>query len=123
MGVALTLSVFGIFGGAKMLCDKGIQTQVGVIKELDSNTIERSSVPIIGQAIDYYNNLFTTQNVVSQKKRIILLKDNRSTIFLSNVKGVSYENYLNRDTYITGQYDTCSQTLKPQSQSDLQLFQ
>lgn len=106
-----------------MLCDKGIQTQVGIIKELDSSSSEKSAVPIIGQVIDYYRNLFTNQNTTSQKKRIILLKDDRSTIFLSDAKGVSYNNYLNRDLYITGQYDSCSQILKPASPSDLQLFQ
>src|SRR3990167_9464453 len=45
MGVALALSVFGIFGGSKMLCDKGIQTQVGMIKELESSSSEKSTVP------------------------------------------------------------------------------
>lgn len=123
MGVALALSAFGIFGGAKMLCDKGIQTQVGILKELDSTSIERSNVPIIGQAIDYYHNLFTSQNTTTQKKRVILLKDDRSTIFLPNTRGVLYESLLNQPVYTTGQYDSCSQTLKPQSPSDLQLFQ
>jgi len=123
MGVALALSVFGIFGGSKMLCDKGVQTQVGMIKELDSVTIERSTVPLLGAVFDYYSNLFTVQSAVSQKKRIILLKDDRTTIFLPNTRGVSYYNYLNAQVYATGQYDSCSQVLKPSDQSDIQPFQ
>ena len=123
MGVALTLSVFGIFGGSKMLCDKGIQTQVGLIKELDSNTIERSTVPILGAVFDYYNNLFTSQNTISQKKRIILLKDDKTSIYLPSARGISYYNYLNAQVYATGQYDSCSQVLKPSDQSDIQPFQ
>ena len=106
-----------------MLCDKGIQTQVGMIKELESSSSEKSTVPFLGAVFDYYNNLFVNQTVVSQKKRTILLKDDRTTIYLPATRSVSYEGLLNQPVYATGQYDSCSQTLKPTNQSDLQPFQ
>lgn len=34
-GVALALGVFGILGAGNLLCEKGIQTQIGVIKVLN----------------------------------------------------------------------------------------
>lgn len=125
MGVVLALSAFGIFGGSKMLCDKGIQTQVGMLKELNSTTLEKSTIPLLGTILDYYQNP-TISNPQTLKKRMVLLKDDHSTIYLPYVKEVSYDNYfnyLNQQIYITGQYDICSQTLKPQSPSDIQLFQ
>src|SRR3989344_7304729 len=33
-GVALALGVFGVLGSGRILCDKGIQTQIGTIKIL-----------------------------------------------------------------------------------------
>src|SRR3989338_3621357 len=58
MGVALALSVFGIFGGSKMLCDKGVQTKLGTLKILAVPENE-PSIPLLSPAIDYYKKLFS----------------------------------------------------------------
>lgn len=34
MGVVLTLSVFGIFGGGQILCDRGTQVEIGTVRQL-----------------------------------------------------------------------------------------
>ncbi|RJQ38041.1 hypothetical protein C4559_02350 [Candidatus Microgenomates bacterium] len=123
MGVALALSLFGIFGSSKMLCDKGIQTQVGIVKELYSITQEES-IPIFDGIANYYNSLLLfTSNTKTQNKRVILLKADNSTIFLPYLNNITYIPYLNRQIFATGQYDSCSQTLTPSSPLDLQLFQ
>lgn len=123
MGVALALSLFGIFGSSKMLCDKGTQTQIGILKELTSITQEES-IPILKGIANYYNSLlFFTSNTKIQNKRVILLKGDNSTIYLPYLNSITYIPYLNRQIFATGQYDSCSQTLTPSSQLDLQLFQ
>lgn len=117
-GVALALSFFGIFGSAKMLCDKGIQTQVGMVKQLTTKNIEQPNVNFIDNII----NLLSNQNMQTSKKRIILLKDDHSTIYLPYLKEVSYSNFLGRQIYITGQFNSCSQTLTPTLQNDIEPF-
>src|SRR3989344_7500955 len=62
-GVAIALSVFGIFGGSKMLCDKGTQTEVGIIRILNVQEAEDSNVPILGFIIDSIKETLGTQTL------------------------------------------------------------
>lgn len=111
-GVAIALSVFGIFGGSKLLCDKGVQTEIGLIKILNSQEAENSNVPLLGFVIDYLKGAIGTQTT---HNRIILQMRNDSVINLPYSGKINFSIYKNKEVYVTGNYDSCSRTLKTES--------
>ena len=107
-GVAVALSVFGIFGGSKVLCDKGIQTEVGIVKILNAQEPENSNIPVLGFIIDYLRGTLGTQ---TSRNRVILQTKN-TTITLPFSKKVNFQHYNNKEVFVTGNYDNCSRILK-----------
>lgn len=116
MGVAFALSLFG----AKMLCDKGIQTHVGTVRILAADNMETSSIPFIGTFVDWYDYFFSINR--RPKKRTVLVRRDNSTIHLVYAQDVNYKIYDTQYVYATGQYDSCSMTLKPSTQADVELY-
>lgn len=106
-GIAVALSVFGFFGGSKILCDKGIQTQIGTIKVLKYQESEESNLPFIGWAIDYFSGKLGRSTV---SNRIVLEFGDNDTIHIPNA--ASLTQFSGQKVYATGSYDSCSQTLK-----------
>lgn len=51
MGVALVIGSFGIFGGTRAFCEKGVQTKQGVIKSLNYQDAQKNTwidyIPIV----------------------------------------------------------------------------
>ncbi len=122
MGVALVFSTFGIFGGSKLLCDKGRQTHQGKFLQLATNDHPPSTIPLIGPVIDYYNSLMHPDFIARPKKRLILQTANSETIYIPHVNLIYYTQALNNTVFITGDYDSCSKTLRPQSQEDVEII-
>lgn len=116
MGVALVLSVFGIFGGGQVLCNRGVQSQIGVIKVLQVKE-EPISVPVIGPLL----SVIVPSRV---ENRIILVKPDLSTISLiGNAASIPNTKYQLHDTYVvTGQYDSCAQSLTVDNPASLQPY-
>ena len=110
-GVVLALSTIGLFGGSKMLCDKGEQTLSGTLKVLKVKDTP-PAMPILSQVINSFNYIIYHKDWPSLTKRFILvdMKD------LSTVALVAPESQiaplLNSLVYATGEYDSCSRILK-----------
>ena len=111
-GVAIALSVFGIFGGSKMLCDKGTQTEVGIIRILNVQEAEDSNVPILGFIIDSIKETLGTQTL---HNRVILQPGSGSTINLPHSGKLSVQGFKDREVFVTGKFDECSRVLKPEN--------
>lgn len=110
-GVAIALSVFGFFGGSKILCDKGTQTQIGTVRVLNTMEPESSNIPLIGFFVDFLRNTLGTQTT---HNRIVLELEDTSTIQLPLTKA-SPQTFKDQLVYTTGPYDSCSRVLKAQS--------
>lgn len=122
MGVVLIFSTFGLFGGSKLLCEKGRQTHQGKLIQLTTNDHAVSTLPLIGPVIDYYNMLMHPDFIARPKKRIILQTANAETIYIPHVNLIYYDQALGNTVLITGSYDSCSKTLRPQSQEDVEVI-
>lgn len=108
-GVAVALSVFGLFGGSKILCDKGTQTEIGIIKILNVQETESSNVPILGFIIDSIKGTLGTQTL---HNRVILQTGASSTIHLPHTSKMGFQEYIDKEVFVTGNYDSCSRVLK-----------
>lgn len=120
LGVALALSVFGIFGGSKMLCDKGMQSEIGMIKVLKTTEPEASGVFLLGPFIDLYNARF---NLSVSHPRVLLIKNNADTIGIPYNSSLNLGIFINQPVIATGQYDACSAVLKVNNQAFLEPVQ
>lgn len=116
-GVVLAISLFGIFGGGKILCDKGTQTHIGIIKILEAREIYTKPVP----ALSYLFELFTPPQK-QIKNRIILIKKDYSTLYLPFSEEVNFSKYNNFTVIVTGDYNSCSDTLIVTDPYTIQLF-
>lgn len=119
MGVFLALSVFGVFGGGHLLCDKGEQSQIGVIKVLTVREAEKSSLPFIGTILDYVTSFSTTQIL---HPKTVLIKDDRTVIHLPYYKQIDLAKYTNYPVIVTGSYDSCSQTLRVVGKDGIEIY-
>lgn len=105
MGVFLALSVFGIFGGGKILCDKGTQVEIGTIKQLQVLQVDPgSSIPVLSQILDYLNPQ-------QFRPKFILIKADESVTQLPYSATLNLTRFANSRVIATGQYDACAQTL------------
>ena len=115
MGVFLTLSVFGIFGGGQILCDKGTQTHLGNIKILNTFDAESREIPFLSWVLDK----------VSPKaihNRVILIKNNGETLRIPYTKQVEFDNFRDRNVLATGVYDACAGTLKVADKTAVEVY-
>lgn len=103
MGVALVVGTFGIFGGTKAFCQKGVQTKMGTIKTLVYQDKQQDSwidfIPII--------NSFFSKGMIN---RTILITPNNETIRVmipNTVKPID----LQTPYFVTGALDSCSNTI------------
>lgn len=113
MGVALALGTFGIFGGTKALCDKGVQTKIGMIRTLTYQ--EEKAVSFLND-IPVLNMLFKKPTT----NRTILLEPNNNVIHVVLKKYVTLPVDLQRPILTTGSYDSCSNTLTVETPDALQ---
>ncbi|MBP9690563.1 hypothetical protein KBD81_00625 [Candidatus Woesebacteria bacterium] len=116
MGVFLSLSVFGILGGGKILCDKGVQTHIGTIRTLQVLEHDSKDIP-------YLQNLIEYLSPTVEKNRVILIKSDYSSVTLPYSRFVDLNNYDNAVVIATGQFDSCSQRLTVKDPKAIELFQ
>ncbi len=109
-GIAMVITTFGIFGGTKAFCSKGVQSHIGQLHQLQiSNAPDRSVIVeramIIWDALT--GNDFTRRN----RKRVVLVKDDQSVITVSErVANLSLPSF-QLPVIVTGDFDSCSQTI------------
>ncbi|OGH04564.1 MAG: hypothetical protein A2W22_04840 [Candidatus Levybacteria bacterium RBG_16_35_11] len=111
-GVVLVLSVVGIFGGGKIICDKGTQTYIGTIKVLKAKEIYQKKVPILSYVLD-----IIAPPVKEIKNRVVLIKANEDVISLPFSEVVDLTIYNNQRVAVTGNYDVCSNILNVAEQN------
>lgn len=117
MGVFLALSVFGIFGGGKMLCDKGVQSLIGTIKILQVTQTEGRHIPILSNLISYLKNESNQPH-----PRTLLVKQDGTAINLPPSRFVDLVPFQNYSVIATGDYDACGQTLKVTDPAAVEFF-
>ncbi len=110
MGVALVIGSFGIFGGTKAFCQKGIQTKIGIIKILRYQDMQQEDwidfVPII--------NTFFKKGLINRK---ILVASDNTTYKIIHDKSVIIDP---SNAYITGALDSCSNTITVENQNGIE---
>ncbi len=121
MGVALALSIFGIFGGGKILCDKGVQTQIGVIKTLNIYDSDSSTIPVLSLFLNYFNPKQTHNKVVLVKndETVISLKLAQRSLINNPSSLITTGGY---PVIATGNYDSCSQVLTVTDPSAIEIY-
>lgn len=105
-GVVLTLSIFGFFGGNQLLCDKGMQSQIGTIKVLNMKEIYSRPVPVIAYLME-----LVSPPIKQIKSRTILVKNDGATLYLPFSEKIDFSQYSSNHVIATGNYNSCSQTL------------
>jgi hypothetical protein len=123
MGVGLVLSTFGIFGGAKLLCDKGRQTHVGVVRVLGTPDQIDYRWPLIEPVVEYYRNFMNPGRINSHHPRAILHIGGSETLYVPYVKEADLLMYNGQKVFITGEYDSCSRTLQVGNIGDVEAFE
>lgn len=122
-GILLVLATFGIFGGTKALCNKGEQSHIGMIMQL--NLPEPLPVPsILERALNAWSTLTgnTTQIQSATHNRLVLVKQDQTVFHIldaipSNVLFVSNVPYI-----LTGDIDNCSQTITLKTPNAIQEY-
>ena len=115
-GVFLALSIFGILGGGKILCDKGNQSQIGTVRILNiKDTDNASDLPIISLWINYFKPRHTYS-------RAVLIRPSGDVIRLPYSNVVNFSTYANYDVVATGNYDACDQSLTITNPSGMEIF-
>ncbi len=116
MGVFLTLSVFGVFGGGKILCDKGSQSHIGIVRVLNIEDEIPSQIPLLDPFLSYF--------APRQKyKRTVLIRDDSSVIKFSFVRNVDFSKFTDQFVVATGNYDSCGQTLALEDKEGIEMLQ
>jgi len=107
IGVGAVLVVTGIFGGNKILCDKGVQTKIGQVRVLsfiqttEVNPLKNKVLTLLGRP---YQS--TTTNL------IILIDGNQNTIQLTSNSQSYLVGLAGHDVVATGNFNSCIQELK-----------
>jgi hypothetical protein len=114
-GVALVISVFGLFGGNQIICDKGSQTLVGDIRVLNAREIYDRPVPVISYFLE-----LVAPPVKQIKKRTILLKTDNNTVYLPYSEEVNYSDYNGLRVLVTGNFNSCNQSLAVDSPDSIE---
>ena len=120
-GVFLTLSVFGIFGGSKIFCDHGRQTQIGYLQTLSAiDSDSPVTIPILSGFVDFLSSL-TGSVTTSSHPRVILIKSDYSVLHLPYSSAVDLSSYEKKPAIATGNYDSCAQSLTVKNPADIQV--
>ncbi len=110
MGVALVIGSFGVFGGTKAFCQKGIQTKIGVVKVLHYQDLQQDSL------IDYVPILssFFKKGLIN---RTILITIDNQTYRILHDKSITIDT---SSAYITGALDSCANTITVENQNGIE---
>lgn len=110
MGIALVIGSFGIFGGTKAFCQKGIQTKIGIIKVLHYQDLQQDTwidfVPILSS---FFKKGLTNRQILvtpdNQTYRIL----HDSNVIIDITSG-----------YITGSLDSCANSITVENQNGIE---
>ena len=118
MGVAVAIGIISIFGVSNVFCAKGVQSEIGVIKTLNIEDTRTTNIPVIGSLFDWFSARTNPQT----HARVVLVRDDNTTIRLPYSKNVKFATYQNLPVIVTGNYDACNSTLTVQDESGVETF-
>ncbi len=116
MGIAVVLGTFGILGGTRAFCEKGVQTRIGKITTL---TYEDSLKPNLFSYLPFLEDFVGGKT----EKRTILIETDRSAlrmIFKNHLSATALT--FNTDYFVTGSFDSCTQSITVENPQSIQPF-
>lgn len=117
-GIILMITTFGIFGGTKAFCDKGIQTRTGRVLVLSM------SEEFIDPSLPWWQKII--ENYLPSPKpatnRIVLIPPSGSPIRIVSTNTNQLKTHNNQQTIITGTLDACSQTLTITDPNSIEIY-
>ncbi len=116
-GVVLAFSFFGLVGGSKIICNKGNQSHIGLVKSLAYREIYSESLPLLGYVLD-----IVTPPKKFIKNSTILITQEGQTINLPYSKHLEIGLFSNKTVIATGEYDSCSRSLVIDQSSGVEEF-
>lgn len=105
-GIALVITSFGIFGGTKAFCTRGIQTETGTFKILKIADDHDAPLPFIDQVKGLLWNVEKDPG-----NRMVLIKQNTDILHITRLSKADARKISGKKIYVTGEYDACSQTI------------
>lgn len=105
-GIALFITAFGIFGGTKAFCSRGVQSHIGMLHVLQYPKSTQESVPLIDTIREM---LFGQKKHIGN--RIVIIGDNGNILQIKYIlleEGKKLEGY---QVIVTGEYDACAQSI------------
>lgn len=104
-GIAVVIGTFGIFGGTKAFCSKGIQTKIGIVRTLSHEDITTLGLT---KYIPFYKSLTQNKKVL----RTVLITDN-GVFHLVPKRGIDLGKISPQfPQIITGDLDSCTNSLR-----------
>src|SRR3989338_7295204 len=79
------------------------------------------SIPLLGPVINYYKKIFSIPTSVKHDRTILASQE--GIIHLPYTRDVSFTEFANKNTFATGEYDSCSKTLKVSGSKSIELIQ
>ena len=109
-GIALIVTTFGIFGGTKAFCSKGVQSHIGTVRELQIGDVPERSY-IVERAMVVWDALTGNDFTRRKRQRIVLEKSDGSLLTLKErVDGLSLTRFPGK-VIVTGDFDSCASSL------------
>lgn len=115
MGVFLTLSVFGIFGGGQILCDRGTQTMIGSVQILEIPETDSTSA-------SWLDSLLQRVKPQTSHPRQVLVTRDDGVIHLPYADRVKLAQYENQQVLATGKYNNCARALSISDPAAVQYY-
>lgn len=117
-GVAAVLGTAGFFGGFNALCNKGVQSEIGLVRTLNFEQNSKEDVFIVSQVKDFLG-MNTSKPL---RKRTLLIKSGTSAINLLTAFETQLDFYNNKQVIATGNYNSCQNTLKLTSKNSIESY-
>ena len=120
-GIAVVLTTFGIFGGSQVLCSKGVQSHIGTMRVLQA--VDGVDNPLLTKIADAYNALMGKEVSPRTTNRVVLIKKDNSVIHLA-FSGFSFGSVPEiKQSIVTGEYDSCSQTMTVKDPKSIEAYE
>jgi len=107
VGVSVLIVGTGMFGGSKLVCNKGLQTKIGVVRTL-SITQTAQDHPLRARLAELVGSSYTPA-VISA---VILVDDSKNTIILAAKNPEVVQPFEGQEVLATGQFNGCTQELE-----------
>jgi hypothetical protein len=105
-GIALIVTSFGIFGGTKAFCAKGVQTHIGSFRVLKITEKDTSTLPLIEKLQDVIWKIERPS-----VNRMVMIKSDNSILHITKLNKSDAKQLLGKEILVTGDYDNCTQTV------------